>query len=84
MQARYFAVHMGRHEKRFWKFFACEIMNVLAVALNFVLVDWLLVGKFGRYGYLAVQYMMTPERERMDKNKFVYNPMCHAFPTLVS
>ena len=59
-------------------------MNVLAVALNFVLVDWLLDGKFGFYGYQAVQYMMTPERERMDKNKFVYNPMCHTFPTLVS
>ena len=74
-------------------------MNVLAVALNFVLVDWLLNGKFGLYGYRAVQYMMTPESEymmtpegeRIDKDKFVYNPdkfvynpMCHAFPTLVS
>jgi len=82
VQARYFAIHMGRHEKRFWKFFACEVMNVLAVALNFVFVDWLLSGKFGLYGYQAVQYMMTPESERMDKTNYVYNPMCHTFPTL--
>jgi len=78
VQARYFAIHMGRHEKRFWKFFLCELLNVLAVAINFNLVDWLLDGKFGLYGYEAVQYLMN----KGDKENYVYNPMCHAFPTL--
>ena len=73
-------IHLVHRQKRFWKFFICELLNVLAVAINFNMVDWLLDGKFGLYGYEAIKYLMN----KGDKENYIYNPMCHAFPTLVS
>jgi len=61
-------------------FFFCELLNIGATVFNFYIANAFLNYKFKTYGYDVVDYLKTEEQYKADK----VNPMCDAFPTVVS
>jgi len=60
-------------------FFFCELLNIAATIANFYIANAFLNHKFTTYGYEVVEYFRT-DGEALSKP----NPMCDAFPTIVS
>ena len=79
-QAAYFKSTMGNHKSKLFKFVMCEFMNVKTVWFNFWLTNKFLSGKFVNYGPDVLNYLSSTEEEK----KYMTNPMCNAFPTIVS
>lgn len=61
-------------------FFFCELLNIGATVSNFYIANAFLNKKFKSYGHNVVQYLMTSEIHK----PAITNPMCDAFPTVVS
>jgi len=77
--SEYFRSLKGQHLTYFGVFFLCELLNLAAVAANFVINDKFLDGNFNSYGKDVLDYQSLGTFER---NRTV-NPMCNAFPTKV-
>jgi hypothetical protein len=78
----YFRSLLGQNNKYFMWFCICEILNLVAVTINFILNDKFLDGKFKSYGPDVLNYHSL-ELKSDDRNKTI-NPMCDAFPTKVN
>jgi hypothetical protein len=76
----YFRSLLGQNNKYFMWFCVCEILNLVAVTINFILNDKFLDGNFKSYGPDVLNYHSL---DSYDRNKTI-NPMCDAFPTKVS
>ncbi len=77
---KYFRFLKGNQTMYFIKFALCEVLNLLAVVINFAITNCFLSGKFSSYGSDVLNYMGMNYSERTS----VVNPMCNAFPTKVS
>merc|ERR1712083_534362 len=65
-------------------FAVSELLNFLALAINWMIINSLLGGKFGDYGTKAREYLtFTYDKELVD-DLGPHNPMCNVFPTEVS
>jgi len=62
------------------KFLACQFLAYLFLVLNFQMTDRFLNNKFAWYGQKVTEYYSFSDVKR---NQSI-NPMCNAFPTLVS
>ena len=72
--------------KYFLTFIACEYLNVIIAIVNYLIINSFLSGKFMTYGSDVLNYYMgtaLPE-EILGKTIGSVNPMCNAFPTVVS
>jgi hypothetical protein len=76
----YFRSLLGQNNKYFMMFSICEILNLVAVTVNFVINDKFLDGNFKSYGPDVLKYHSLSS---YDQNRTI-NPMCDAFPTKVS
>jgi len=54
-----YMIYSGKNNVYALKFFLCELLNLINVALNLVLVDALLDGRFKDYGYKVIKSYMT-------------------------
>ncbi len=77
---KYFRFLKGHHNHYFMKFVLCEILNLIAVWINFAITNCFLDGHFSSYGHDVVHYLTLNYSERSETP----NPMCDAFPTKVS
>ena len=74
------------HERRnqnwlyFIKFLAYELSNLVALIVVFVMTDSFLNNYFNSYGSDVIGYARMADEVRSNQN----DPMCNAFPTLVS
>merc|ERR1712179_742086 len=65
-------------------FAVSELLNFFALAINWMIINSLLGGKFGDYGTKAREYLtFTYDKELVD-DLGPHNPMCNVFPTEVS
>ena len=74
------------HERRnqnwlyFFKFLAYEFLNMVALIVVFVTTDHFLGNYFNSYGTDVISYAQLSDTVRGNH----HDPMCNAFPTLVS
>ena len=64
--------------KYFAYFTLCEILNLVAILVNFYITNCFLDGKFLTYGLEVITYM-----NGMSQSQLI-DPRCNVFPTLVS
>ena len=71
-------INLSKSQNRvyFTSFLVCEVLNFGVGIINFFVMDTFLNGKFSTYGTDVVTYMLDAENKK--------DPMCSAFPTLVS
>jgi len=63
----------------------CELLNIIAIGLNFHILDTILHGQFSPYGLKANEYFAFRYDQKNDPNNpGPPNPLCSAFPTEVS
>ena len=86
----------NQNNRYFFTFIFCEFLNLVAAGFNFAIMDKFLSGNFFAYGKKVVQYYFA--RDTLDMVTITYtdtygrqidisvhvNPMCVAFPTMVS
>lgn len=72
--------------KYFFTFLVCEYLNVIIAIVNYLIINSFLSGKFMSYGSDVLSYYIgTPYPEEiLGKSVETINPMCNAFPTVVS
>ena len=69
---------LSQNMKYFAYFTLCEILNLVAILVNFHITNCFLDGKFLTYGLEVITYMNgIPKSQLVD-------PRCNVFPTLVS
>ena len=76
----YFKSKMDTHTTGFINYCLLEWLNLGVVFLNFWLINRFLKGRFWNYGWKALEYYIQDEQTRFKME----NPMCSAFPTMVS
>ena len=69
---------LSQNMKYFAYFTLCEILNLVAILVNFHITNCFLDGKFLTYGLEVITYM-----NGMAQSQLV-DPRCNVFPTLVS
>ena len=95
--ARFFKTLTKNHNNRYFLTFVfCELLNLISAVINFFIIDRFFSGNFVAYGKKVLQYYFY--RETLEAVRVTYtgtnndqtymdvriNPMCSAFPTLVS
>ena len=95
--AQIFKTLTKNHNNRYFlTFVSCELLNLICAIANFYIIDRFLSGNFTAYGTRVLRYYF--DRETLEKVRVTYtdtnndqtymniavNPMCAAFPTLVS
>jgi len=79
----YYQHHVkNRYNVYFFGFIVCELMNLLAVAIFFLLTDRFLNFRFLDYGWKVMDYFRLPPEEQMVP--WIKNPMCRTFPRIAS
>ena len=78
--ADFFCEISGQNWLYFIKFLAYELMNLVALIVVFVMTDHFLDFNFNSYGTDVIDYAKMSDTVRSGR----YDPMCNAFPTLVS
>jgi len=61
-----------------------EVLNFLALAINWMIINSLLGGKFSDYGTKAREYLTFTYDKELPGDMGPHNPMCNVFPTEVS
>ena len=95
--AHTFRTMTKNHNNRyFFTFIVCEFLNLIAAIFNFIITDKFLSGNFAFYGKRVIQYyyardtleaVMVTYIDEHSRQKLIpvrVNPMCCAFPTMVS
>ena len=78
----YFGKIKGTKTNYYIWFLACQCLNIVMTAFNFVLNDNFLDGNFKSYGSDVYHYSQLSETEA--KNINMTDPKCNAFPTKVN
>jgi len=73
---RFLGLSNNQNRVYFTSFLGCEVLNFIVGIANFWVMDRFLDGKFATYGTDVIAYFFDSE--------VTLNPMCSAFPTLVS
>jgi len=76
----YFLSLLHHNNGYFIQFVLCECLNLFVDILNIYLTDYLLGGRFVRYGTQAMKYLSYDQVTRLS----MPNPMCTVFPTITS
>ena len=64
--------------------FPGEFLNIILLGVQFLLTNMFLHNKFLWYGWSVIHYYSYSQKDRMDKELGLKNPMCTVFPTVTS
>jgi len=81
---KYFKAIFHHNSWYFASYVFCEFLNFIFLGLQFFLTNKFLHNKFMWYGWSVIKYYTYSQKERMDKELGLKNPMCTVFPTVTS
>jgi len=81
---KYFKAIFHHNSWYFASYVFCEFLNFIFLGLQFFLTNKFLHNKFMWYGWSVINYYTYSQKERMDKELGLKNPMCTVFPTVTS
>lgn len=73
----YFVRNINDHTPYLFRFFFCEILNLLNVFNQMFIMNWFLGNEFTTYGWRVLTFIETEQRDRID-------PMANIFPKLAA
>jgi len=81
---KYFKSIFHHNTWYFASYVFCEFLNIILLGVQFLLTNMFLHNKFLWYGWSVIHYYSYSQKDRMDKELGLKNPMCTVFPTVTS